>query len=230
MSRRKNPKISGFYEDLLWRPGQRDFGAGLGWPKTEYPCSPVNKRVFLPSPADKPTHYPPKISSDRNPSGNLGEHKRNQRVNPETPNHRLIFWKFRLTNSHKIYILQSKINNHRVAVRIFLRLWGKNHWATRDSSKNDLFGFKFFLRFVKSQKSAWRKDLPSLTQFGRKMRNISSNEAFRLSNNGCFKECFVVRVRQRVTERWGGHNVAPMVNMVQEGSDFVFVKSEFGPI
>jgi len=45
------------------------------------------KRGFLPPPADKPTPYPPKISSDRNPSGNPGEHKRNQRVNPETPNH-----------------------------------------------------------------------------------------------------------------------------------------------
>ena len=50
------------------------------------------KRGSLPPPADKPTPYPPRIhcpfNSDRNPSGNPGEHRRNQRVNPETPNHR----------------------------------------------------------------------------------------------------------------------------------------------
>ena len=70
------------------------------------------------------------------------------------------------------------------------------------------------LRLVKSQKSARRKDLPALTQPDRKMRSVSGNEAFRLSGNGHFKEGFVARIRQRVTERGGGHGVAAMLNMV----------------
>ena len=77
-----------------------------------------------------------------------------------------------------------------------------------------LFVFEFFLRFVKSQEFAWRKDLPALTQLGRKMRGVSGNEAFRLSGNGYFKEGFVVRIRQRVAERGGGHGAAAMLNMV----------------
>ena len=62
------------------------------------------------------------------------------------------------------------------------------------------------------------------------MRGISGNEAFRLSGNGYFKEGFVIRIRQRVTERGGRHCAAAMLNLVKEGSDLVFVKSEFGPI
>jgi len=86
------------------------------------------------------------------------------------------------------------------------------------------------LRFVKSQEAAWRKDLPALTQFGRKMRDVSRNEAFRLSGKGYFKEGFVVRIRQRVKERRGGHGVAAMLDMVKEGRNLFFIKSEFGPI
>jgi hypothetical protein len=70
----------------------------------------------------------------------------------------------------------------------------KNH------PQDELFASQFSLCLVKGQKSAWRKDLPALAQFGRKMRGISCNEAFRLPGNGCLKEGFVVRIRKRVTE------------------------------
>jgi hypothetical protein len=60
----------------------------------------LTKRVFLPPPVYKPIPYLSKIhqpiSSDRDPSGNPVEHRRDQGVKPvlsiiersETPNHR----------------------------------------------------------------------------------------------------------------------------------------------
>jgi len=99
MSRRKDRKKWGVFSrhsDRDKEISERDEDD----PRQDIHTHPSTKRVFLPPPVYKPIPYLSKIhqpiSSDRDPSGNPVEHRRNQGVKPvlsiiersETPNHR----------------------------------------------------------------------------------------------------------------------------------------------
>jgi hypothetical protein len=64
-----NPYIGVSGEERDKEISERDWGN----PRQDLNRHPSIKRGFLPPPADKPTPYPPKISSDRHPWGNPGK-------------------------------------------------------------------------------------------------------------------------------------------------------------
>jgi len=70
-----------------------------------------------------------------------------------------------------------------------------------------LRAFPFLLFPVKDQEIPWRKHFDSLTQFGRKMRVIACNQAYRLTGIGNFTKWLVAWVRQRVGKWRRSHNL-----------------------
>jgi hypothetical protein len=57
---------------------------------------------------------------------------------------------------------------------------------------------------------------------------ITCNETYRLTSNGNLKKWLVARVRQKV-EKWRrSHNVATVLNMVQESINLVYLEPELG--
>jgi hypothetical protein len=95
MSRRKKRKIWGAFSRPPVRTGTKRFRNGDRVTQDSLSSSPADKKEFLPSPSCRPIPCPIPLnkihcpfSSHRNPSGIPGAHRRNQRVNPETPNHR----------------------------------------------------------------------------------------------------------------------------------------------
>ena len=91
-----------------------------------------------------------------------------------------------------------------------------------------LGAFLFLLLPVKNQKIAWRKYLDPLTQFGRKMRVITCNEAYRLPSNGNLEKGLVAWVRQRIGKWRRSHNVATVFNMIKEGDNLIYLEPKLG--
>ena len=58
------------------------------------------------------------------------------------------------------------------------------------------------------------------------MRVITCNEAYRLTSNGNLKKWLVAWVRQKVGKWRRSHNVATVLNMVQENINLVDVEPE----
>ena len=57
---------------------------------------------------------------------------------------------------------------------------------------------------------------------------ISCNEAYRLTGDGHLKKWLVARVRQKVGQRRRSHDVAPVLDMVQESHNLVYSEPELG--
>jgi len=81
---------------------------------------------------------------------------------------------------------------------------------------------------AKSQKISWRKHLDSLTQFGGEMRMITCNDACHLASNGDLKKRLVSWVRQGVGKWRRSHNMTPVLNIVQQGTNLVNMEPEPG--
>ena len=67
-----------------------------------------------------------------------------------------------------------------------------------------------------------------MTLFGREMRVIACNKAYRLTCNGNLKKWLVAWVWQKIRKLRRGHNVATALNMVQESNNLVYLEPELG--
>jgi hypothetical protein len=60
------------------------------------------------------------------------------------------------------------------------------------------------------------------------MRVITCNKAYRLTYNGNLKKWLVAWVWQKIGKWRRGHNVATVLNMVQESNNLVYLEPELG--